>query len=109
MADITHKRGDTFDQTIVLPDSIADGEMVGWTGTSQLRTARGALVADLAVSWPDDPVRRNVRLFFADTTGWQLSDPHALHVMDVEFVRTSDGYVRSTDTMTVAVIEDVTR
>jgi hypothetical protein len=101
---MTHKQGDSFEHVIVLPDSIADGEMVGWNAASELRTSQGALVDTLTASWPDDPTRRMVRLLALDTTDWPVGEL----IFDVQFTREIDGFVRSTETMVVTVVRDVT-
>lgn len=109
MADLIHKRGDTFDLVWVLPDSIADGEMVGWTGACQIRSSRSDLIATLTFSWVDEPTRRVYRVFALETESWPVASAHAPHRLDVQFTRTSDGYVRSTPTTTVEIVDDVTR
>ena len=102
---IQHKRGDTFDHLLLLPDSFADGFFVGWAVASQVRTTRGKLVADLAVSWADPAAdTRVLQLLGADTTTW----PVGTLEFDVQFTR-SDGVVRSTETVLLEVLRDQTQ
>jgi hypothetical protein len=103
---IVHKRGDTFEWILVLPeDDYPDGYFVGWTPSCQIRSTNGRLIAELETSWAD-PVEdtRSIRFFFKDTTGWKLGD----HEADVQCTRTSDGFVRSTETFAVKIVKDIT-
>jgi hypothetical protein len=103
---VIHKRGDTFDQLLLIPDSFADGYWIGWTATSQIRTARGKLIAPLTVSWADPAAdTRVMRLFNDETAGWPVGDLE----IDVQFVRNSDGLTRSTETIAVTILRDVTQ
>jgi hypothetical protein len=103
---IEHKRGDTFEHVLVLAPVVAEGEMAGFEPTSQIRTSRGELIADLECSWVDDPARTLVRIFLEDTSQWS---PGYNHEMDVQFFRSSDGYTRSTQTILVRVVKDITQ
>ena len=106
MTSIPHKRGDTFDQLLLVPEVFADGYWIGWSVTSQIRTARGKLIGDLVVSWADPAeTTRILRLFSDDTTRWPVGDLE----VDVQFVRDSDGLKRSTETVVVSVLRDVTQ
>lgn len=103
---IQHKRGDTFDRLLVMPADFVDGYWLGWTVTAQIRTARGKLISDFVASWAAPAATtRTLRLFVADTQEWPLGDLE----VDVQFVRTSDGTKRSTETLIVAVLRDVTQ
>jgi hypothetical protein len=101
---ITHKRGDTFSKALVLPSTLADGYFVGWNIAAQVRTESGTLVADLVVTWLDEPIRKNIKLFKADTRTWKLGDLF----FDIQFTRISDGFVLSTKTVIVSVERDST-
>lgn len=104
---IRHKRGDTFDRLLVIPADFADGYWVGWTVTAQIRTARGKLISDLVATWADPAsTTRTLRLFDATTQDWPIADDHEI---DVQFVRISDGTKRSTETLIVTVVRDVTQ
>ena len=103
---IEHKRGDTFDRLLVLPAEFVDGYWLGWTVTAQLRTARGKLISDFVTSWANPAATtRILRLFLDDTQDWPLGDQE----FDVQFVRDSDGFKRSTVTQIVTVVRDVTQ
>jgi hypothetical protein len=99
-----HKRGDTFAKVLVLSDDIDDGYFVGWDVAGQIRTTQGRLIADLVVTWLDEPDRRMLRLYAENTRLWRLGT----HELDVQFTRISDGFVVSTVTTPINVIRDVT-
>jgi hypothetical protein len=105
---IRHKRGDTFLWLFVLPEGeYPDGFFNGWEVAAQIRTAktRGKLIADLEPSWGDPAeTTRILRLFAADTRLWPLGE----HEMDVQFTRTDDETVRSTRTIVVEIVKDIT-
>lgn len=101
-----HKQGDTFDYLTIIPSTFEDGHFSGWTVLSQVRHSKtGALVATLSTSWEDPATTRTLRLLALDTAGWPLAQLE----LDVQFTRTSDGYVMSTNTQLFALIRDVTR
>lgn len=103
---IEHKRGDTFDRLLVIPADYVDGYWIGWTVTAQIRTPRGKFISDFVTSWADPAATtRTVRLFDASTQDWPLGDQE----IDVQFVRDSDGTIRSTVTLLVSVLRDVTQ
>jgi len=99
-----HKRGDTFAKVLVLPDDIDDGYFVGWDVAGQIRTPQGRLIADVVVTWLDEPDRKNLQLFVDDTRLWKIGT----HELDVQFTRISDGFVVSTSTVPINVFRDVT-
>lgn len=104
---IQHKRGDTFDQVMIIPEATySNGYFLLWDVASQIKTARGKLVADLTTSW-DDPAAntRLLRLFADPTTDWPLGDLE----LDVQFTRQSDSYIQSTETIVVQVLKDITQ
>jgi hypothetical protein len=105
-ATIQHKRGDTFDRVLLIPEStFADGYFLLWDVASQIRTARGKFVADLTATWADPAAdTRFLRLFYEPTTAWPLGDLE----LDVQLTRQSDGFIQSTETITVQVLRDVT-
>lgn len=105
-AAITHKRGDTFDRLLLIPADFADGYWVGWVVTSQARTPRGKLIADLTPTWAAPAGdTRILRLFNTSTQLW----PIGAQEIDVQFKRTSDATIRSTVTMALNVVHDVTQ
>jgi hypothetical protein len=103
---VQFKRGDTFEFLLTVPTDYVDGFWLEWDVTSQIRTPRGKLIADLTATW-EDPAEdtRVLRLFYAETTGW----PVGLQEVDVQFTKTSDDTVRSTQTLIVDVVKDVTQ
>lgn len=103
----THKRGDSFDILVTIPPRFADGYFAGYTVTSQIRKpgADGAKVADLACAWVDALTTRALRLQCIDTAAW----PTGPAQFDVQFRRTSDGFVLSSTTAQIAILPDVTR
>lgn len=102
-----HKRGDTFDRLLLIPAAtFADGYFLLWNVASQLRTARGKLIATLTATWADPAAdTRTLRLFAENTELWPLG---ALEP-DAQFTRQSDDFVLSTETLTVQVLKDVTQ
>lgn len=107
MADpVKFKRGDTFNFLLTVPTDYVDGFWLGWVVTSQIRTARGKLIDDLTATW-EDPAEdtRVLRLFNAETTAWPVGQQE----VDVQFTKTSDSTVRSTQTLLVEVVKDITQ
>lgn len=103
---IIQTRGDSFDYTVPMPDSFADGHFVGWQCRSQVRTVKYAeLVAELTCTWVDPTTTRNLHLFELSTIDWPL----VACEMDVQFVRNSDNYTYSSSIESITVIRDVTQ
>lgn len=106
MASAKHKRGDTFDRSGVISVSengapVAD--LTGWTGASQMRNARGLLLAQLTFTWLDASLRL-ARLTAPDgTSAWPVGELK----MDIELTSPS-GFVVSTETATIEIVPDVT-
>lgn len=106
-ATIQHKRGDTFDQVLLIPEAtFPNGYFVGWEVASQIRTNRGKPIDTFVATWAD-PVAdtRFLRLFKQETLLWPL----ATLEVDVQFTRLSDSFVQSTETILVQVLRDVTQ
>jgi hypothetical protein len=103
---IQHKRGDTADWLLLLPDEeYADGYFIGWEIASEIRTSRGKLIASLSATWADPAeTTRIIRLYADETTKWPLAKLEC----DVQFTRTADGFIRSSETFIVDVVRDVT-
>jgi hypothetical protein len=102
----THKRGDSLDLVVTIPARFADGYFDGFDVASQIRTQEGgAKVADLECEWLDPLTTRSLRLKCIDTTSW----PTGTAKFDVQFKRASDGFVLSTETAQMFIVEDVTR
>lgn len=102
---ITHKRGDSFDLVATIPAKFVDGQFAGYTPSAQMRTAAGAMLADLQVAWVDDTTTRTLRLTCIDTTSWLVGPAK----FDVQFRRDTDGFIVSTATTNIQILEDVTR
>lgn len=100
-----HKRGDSFDYVTTIPDSFPDGHFVGWEVKAQVRNpSTGALIADLETSWANPATTRTLKLLKLDTKTWSPGKAE----FDVQFTRTSDGYILSTATVSLTIIKDVT-
>lgn len=105
MTTIDWKRGDSFvvDESGMLADGVAL-DMTGWTIASQIRTQRSdTLVANLAVTWLNQDIGA-YHLECVDTTAW----PIGKLLWDIQFTD-PDGYVTSTETVTINCIKDQTR
>lgn len=100
-----HKRGDSFDYYIDIPEDFEDGYFVGWKASAQLRDqATGVLIATFDVSWADPQTTRRLDIRKVNTRSW----PVATAEFDVQFVRTSDGFTTSSNTVDLEIIKDVT-
>lgn len=95
---ITHKRGDTFSHRFAVSVPITD-----WTITSQIRDSADTLVSTPTLGNRDDAAG-TFTLTVSDTTAWA---PGTL-VWDVQCVD-ADSITRSTQTVYITVIADVTR
>lgn len=105
------RRGDSLDFIAPLAEAdgkgngVADGAFVGWTVHSQIRTAKyGKLIAELVCSWVDPSTTRTLKLSCIDTRDWPIGDAE----LNVQFVRTSDGFTWSSEIMQVTITKDVT-
>lgn len=99
MSTITHKRGDTFGYSVVLPDTSAVDNT--WSGRSQARNEFDTLVATFTFTWLDT---KTFEITAADTTGWEVGTLQ----YDVEFVSPA-GVIQSTDIGKINVVKDITR
>lgn len=99
----TIKRGDTFERTVNIPSSFADGYFTGWTIASQLRTSSDGLISSLVCTWVDSVTTRDLVVQCLDTTGWKVGKA----VYDVQFTR-NDGYVVSTSDFLLSIVMDRT-
>lgn len=68
------KRGASFDLTVRIPSRFADGHFAGWTLDSQVRDAKGGLIATLAATWVDPAAARFIRLVALDTRAWPVGE-----------------------------------
>lgn len=101
----THKRGDSFDLLVTIPAQFPDGYFVGHTVASQIRQPDGTKVADLDCAWVDALTTRALRLTCLVTTAW----PTGPALFDVQFTRTADGFVLSSSTAQIIIVQDQTR
>lgn len=100
-----HKRGDSLSYLGTIPEDFADGFFVGWVPTAQIRTAQYYnLIDDLTVTWVDPVTTRSFTVSKIATTTWPVGPA----LLDIQFVRTSDGFTRSTDTIKINIQHDVT-
>lgn len=103
---IKHKRGDTFE--VLCSYTTDDGTPInldteGATIASQIRTSTDDLVVDLTVQISDQSTAPGeYRLRALDTSDWPVADLR----WDIEY--SYGGVVSSTDTVIIAVREDVT-
>lgn len=100
-----HKKGDSLDLVVTIPARFADGYFAGYEIASQVRTMAGIKVSDLGCAWLDAATTRSMRLSCLDTTGW----PVGAAKFDVQFKRVSDGFVLSSTTAPMHILDDVTR
>lgn len=99
-----HKRGDTFDFIVLLPESVV-GDFVGYVPTCQIRDMQDTLIADVVTAWVDPDTAASVSLHVTDTQAWPLGAA----VFDIEFTRTSPADVVSTWSKVLHIVADVTR
>lgn len=101
----THKRGDSFSRLIDLPAELPDGHFVGWAPSCQVRDGNNTLLSDLTCDWVDAETTRQLRVKTIVTTHWPVGQAE----MDVQFVRSSDGWTVSTNTHKFSIIRDATK
>lgn len=99
-----HKIGDTF-LYLAMVKGVDPGELVGYTPACQVRTPFGTLYGQAVCIWTDAGTTQQVKLFISDTSHWRPGPA----VLDIQFTRDSDGLIRSTDTTTFTIVQDVTR
>ncbi len=97
------KRGDTFLLACVYKVDGDPAPIDNLTIASQIRQANGSLIANMAVEADDlNPAR-----FFltpdTETTTWPLD------VLQCDIEITDDGFVRSSETVYIPVVKDITR
>lgn len=105
---LTIKRGDTFAFYITLTDEAKEPLNVSSDDfRSQVRDVEDNLVAELKVE--DTKIEGRYKLYAEETSSWAVTtkDPNSVLLMDIEL--TIDGFIRSSDTIRIRVIKDVTR
>lgn len=105
MITINHKRGDTFEQIVTIPADLSDGHFVGWTPKCEIRGSDDTLIEEAVCTWVDALTTRELKLRVSDTSAWPLAGL----LFDVQFTRTGDGFVLSTETARILVEIDITR
>lgn len=101
---LEQKRGDSLQFLGTIPEDFADGFFQFWTPTSQIRTAQYYnLIADLDFAWVDPVTTRSFTISKIDTKAW----PIGAALLDIQFVR-ADGFTKSTDTVQINIVHDVT-
>ena len=102
-----HKCGDSLDLAVVLPDTFTDGYFTGYDVACQIRNvgSNGALIAEITCTWVDPATTRTLRLQCLNTKTWPSGPAH----FDVQFTKRTDGFVLSSKTSTIFIVDDVTR
>lgn len=100
------KQGATFDEILILPEEdFPDGFFLLWDVSSQVRTTKGTILADVTPTWEDPAAStRYLRIQYLDTTSWPLERVE----LDVRFVRQSDGFVIYSEIELIEVLKRVT-
>jgi hypothetical protein len=99
------KRGDSVNYLAVIPDTFPDGYFTNWSVASQIRTAQyDILVTSLTCTWADPLTTRNLLVTEIVTTDWKLGKA----LIDIQFVRDSDGFTLSTNTLEIEIVRDIT-
>lgn len=102
---IYFKRGDTFLFSATVSDTAGSPiNLTGWTIQAQVRNSGGTLI-DAAVVTVTDAVNGTYTLTVADTTDWAINETY---YFDIQYTD-SGGIIRSTNTLLIAVVEDITR
>lgn len=101
---LTHKRGDSFDVLVPIPAFFPDGYFAGCVVESEMWTLDRKFIAALECNWTDPATTRSLRLVCLDTKAW----PEGAAQTDIQFTRTSDGFVYTTSTELLFILGDVT-
>lgn len=104
MAEIKHKRGDSFRLSASVKTG-ADGvaiDITGWTIRSQLRKPDATLIDTLSVSYIA-PTGGSFEIYSDNSSIW----PTGVAVMDIEYTDGA-GKIFSTETIQVRIMGDVT-
>lgn len=97
------KRGDTFSLVCRYKVDDQPATIVGKTIASQIRRINGTLIANMTVI-PDDEDDSKFAIEPEDGTGtWPID----VLLCDIEI--TDNGFVRSSETIKIPVVEDITR
>lgn len=101
---IQHKRGDTFLFSAVLRESKTGPvtNLTSWEVASMIRDAEDVLIDEVTVT-VTDAVNGAYTLRVDDTTAWPVGTAY----WDIQYTDSAD-VIRSTETITLLIIEDVT-
>jgi hypothetical protein len=97
------KRGDTFLLSCVYKVDGDPAPIDNLTITSQVRQANGALVTDLVAEEVIGEVGQFLLTPDTETDTWPLD------VLQCDIEITDDGFVRSSETVYIPVVKDITR
>lgn len=104
---ITHKAGDSFDYTGVIKVNAAAQDMTGWTIRAQIRMTNAVrtLMPGLTAVFID-PLNAvaNLSATAEATSTWPIGKA----LLDIQ-LKDPTGFTVSSDTVTVTIVEDVTR
>lgn len=95
--------GATFLTVLKVPSAFPPGHFVGYVPTSQLRTIKGDLIADIACTWTDAN-HIALRLKAGPTAGWPTGRAH----FDV-CLQAPDGTRIYSRPMPLTIIEGITQ
>ena len=103
MKQIKFKRGDTFNLTCTYKVDGSPVSVQSFDIDSQIRTRRGALVATLVDEKTQSTGVFNLSPVNANTSDWPVD------VLQCDIQISENGVIRSTDTFSIVVAEEVTR
>jgi hypothetical protein len=98
------KRGDTLIINGVYKVGGVPESLTGWTVASQVRDRRKTLVETFAILLGDQIIDPGSFSLSAGEINWKAGD----YLCDIEFIDPT-GFVRSTDTFIIPVLEDITQ
>lgn len=102
----THKQGTSFQQTLFIPASYADGFFENWQVQSRfLRQDTGVELSVATCDWVNPTTTRELVITVLDTATWPVGQTV---IFDVVFTRTADNFKISTTTAEFKVVERVT-
>ena len=103
IASFSHTRGASFQLMARIPSRFVDGHFMDWAPTSQVRTEKGDLVAELEVTWDDPATARVLVLRSLDTSAWAIGAAS----FDVRLTA-PDGFVLHTTPVPFYIVKGVT-
>lgn len=104
---IQFKRGQTFSIIVDVPNTVADGALIGWTVEAHLRKINdgspNGLIATLTSYWEDADTTRQIHLYHNITDAWPLGTAE----LDVKFT-SAGGEKLYSETLTFDIIRSIT-